>query len=353
MHAQLFCRPAGVEFVAPLFEPIDIGLGGLRIHDHEERRVGSVVRLDAFFPDVARVTLATQVVWIKALGKEAPAPFDVGLEFVELNPTAQSTLRMLLDVAEHEGHPATMVESARARVQSPARLARNGPKAMGDGTSAGGGVVNWDERTSAKGGVVDSKGALAIDVEIDNALALLDESAAWQSAASSEPGRGFSPPSTNRVAAGAVVPTTLPQSRRGAVLADSDAPVISQYEIDPSRYVLDRYLAGDYAGALDIADVVLTETPGNLLVRECRDRSRDALAKVYAEKVGPLGRVPVVIAESAEAQCASIDHRAAFLLSLVDGTSTLEAILDACAMPRLDALRIVQEMVLRKIVGFG
>jgi hypothetical protein len=116
---------------------------------------------------------------------------------------------------------------------------------------------------------------------------------------------------------------------------------------------LDRYLAGDYAGALDIADVVLTETPGNLLVRECRDRSRDALAKVYAEKVGPLGRVPVVIAESAVVQCASIDHRAAFLLSLVDGTSTLQAILDACAMPRLEALRIVQQMVLRKIVGFG
>jgi hypothetical protein len=134
---------------------------------------------------------------------------------------------------------------------------------------------------------------------------------------------------------------------------DPDAPVISQYEIeDPSAYVLERYRARDYVGALDMADIVLTETPGNLLVRGCRDGCRVALAKVYVEKLGPLDRAPIVITDNAKAQCAPIDHRAGFLLSLVDGTSSLETIIEACGMPRLDALRIVQEMVQRRIVGF-
>jgi len=307
-------------------EPIDISLGGLRIHGHEDRPVGSGLRLDAFFPHVARVTLAAEVVWIRALGRDAPAPFDMGLAFVELSPATQSTLRMLLGAAEHEGSRESMAEPAQTPVQSSVQLTRNGPS-TGDGTSAEGGVVN-------------SKEAFAIDVEIDNALARWNDGTALQSTPpSSEPGRVFSPPSIERPAA------RMPE--------DSEAPVISQYEIDPSRYVLDRYLAGDYEGALEIAEVVIMETPGNLLVRECRDRCHDALAKRYAETVGPLGRVPVVIAERATARCASIDHRAGFLLSLIDGTSSLEAILDACGMPRLDALRIVREMVLRKIVGFG
>jgi DNA-binding IclR family transcriptional regulator len=36
----------------------------------------------------------------------------------------------------------------------------------------------------------------------------------------------------------------------------------------------------------------------------------------------------------------------------VDGVSTLETIMDACGMPKLDALRILNALVQRGIVAF-
>jgi hypothetical protein len=43
----------------------------------------------------------------------------------------------------------------------------------------------------------------------------------------------------------------------------------------------------------------------------------------------------------------AIDQRTRFLLSIIDGSSTLEAIVDMCGLPRLDALRILHDLVLR------
>jgi len=40
-----------------------------------------------------------------------------------------------------------------------------------------------------------------------------------------------------------------------------------------------------------------------------------------------------------------MDHRAGFVLSLVDGVSGVEAILDVCGMPRAEGLRILQELI--------
>ncbi len=39
-----------------------------------------------------------------------------------------------------------------------------------------------------------------------------------------------------------------------------------------------------------------------------------------------------------------IDHRAGFLLAHIDGTQTMEEILDVCAMPRGEALDLIAEL---------
>src|SRR5260370_31287664 len=99
-------------------------------------------------------------------------------------------------------------------------------------------------------------------------------------------------------------------------------------------------------------DLVLTATSSNWLVRECQDTCRNALAKAYAEKLGPLDRIPVVVTLSAPGNSRSFDHRTGFLLSFIDGTSNLETILDDCSVPRLDALRLLHELVQRGVIGF-
>ncbi len=98
--APIHCRPAGEDFFAQRLEPVDISFGGLRTYSDEEYPVGAFLRLDIFFSGVAPVTLSTEVMWVKPLGKGAPARFDLGLAFVDLKPDALNVLRRLFSQAE-------------------------------------------------------------------------------------------------------------------------------------------------------------------------------------------------------------------------------------------------------------
>jgi hypothetical protein len=63
-------------------------------------------------------------------------------------------------------------------------------------------------------------------------------------------------------------------------------------------------------------------------------------------------RVPVVVRLPVPTDNPSVDHRTGFLISLIDGSATLEAIVDRCGMPKSDALRILYELVKRGIIVF-
>ena len=47
---------------------------------------------------------------------------------------------------------------------------------------------------------------------------------------------------------------------------------------------------------------------------------------------------------SEELRWLSLDHRAGFLLSFVDGSMSIEEVLDVSSMPELDVLRIMFEL---------
>lgn len=95
--ALIHCRPAGEEFFAQHLEPVDIGFGGVRIHSHREYCVGEHLRIDIFFPRVEPVLFTTEIVWIEPLGNGYQTRFDMGLAFIELNPSAS---QLLLNVLE-------------------------------------------------------------------------------------------------------------------------------------------------------------------------------------------------------------------------------------------------------------
>jgi hypothetical protein len=142
-----------------------------------------------------------------------------------------------------------------------------------------------------------------------------------------------------------------PSSIERAVLGAVDGPVVTQRDIkDPTTEMLDCYELGDYAGAIEMADVVLAESPDSLVAQECRAKSSSALEGIYAARLGPMTRMPIVTMGPSQIDGLGIDHRAGFLLSLVDGASTLEAILDVCGMAKLDAMRILHELVQRGAV---
>jgi hypothetical protein len=56
-------------------------------------------------------------------------------------------------------------------------------------------------------------------------------------------------------------------------------------------------------------------------------------------------RVPTRRLDAAQALALRLDHRAGFILSLVDGVSPVEAILDVCGMPRAEAVSIMKQLI--------
>ena len=146
---------------------------------------------------------------------------------------------------------------------------------------------------------------------------------------------------------------TLPPSEGGAAPRGTAAPEITGRAIeDPIEEMRERFSLGDYSGALEMSELILGEDPGNLDAAECGENCRSVLESMYAARLGPLDRVPIVIVPNAQMRWLSMDHRAGFILSLIDGSSTLEMILDVSSMPRLDALRIVLDLAQQKIVSF-
>jgi hypothetical protein len=188
-----------------------------------------------------------------------------------------------------------------------------------------------------------------IDRELDQALAPLDD--VW--------GASDEPVTTRQPSVSIVPPAKAPQRRLSpssierAVLGAVEGPTVSQREIDdPSAEMLDCYDLGDYAGAIALSDLILAEAPDNPVAQDCREKSVAALEAIYAARLGASSRIPIVVMARSKIDGLEIDHRAGFLLSLVDGSSTIEAILDVCGMPKLDALRILHELVQRGAIGF-
>jgi len=66
--------------------------------------------------------------------------------------------------------------------------------------------------------------------------------------------------------------------------------------------------------------------------------------------LGPLDSVPRVVMAPAELTKLSLDPRAGFVLSRVDGVTSLEEILDMCGMPREDATAVLLDLVAKKII---
>jgi hypothetical protein len=149
--------------------------------------------------------------------------------------------------------------------------------------------------------------------------------------------------------------SAAPSSIEAAVLGAVDgstAPEITERTIDdPVAEMRERFSLGDYTGALEIAELILAEDPDDVEAAGCVDSCRSVLETMYGARLGPLDRVPTVTVPRAQMRWLSMDHRAGFILSLIDGSSTIEMILDVCGMPKLDALRILQDLVHQKIVA--
>lgn len=110
------------------------------------------------------------------------------------------------------------------------------------------------------------------------------------------------------------------------------------------------YALDDLTGALRFAELILGREPQSHQARRCADNCRRRLLSLYSSKIGNLQAIPVPALTDTELRWLGLDHRSGFLLSRVDGVSSVEEVLDVCGMPRLEALKSLVDLIERGAV---
>jgi hypothetical protein len=148
-------------------------------------------------------------------------------------------------------------------------------------------------------------------------------------------------------------------ARTAQILDDVDlgAPANEAKEDRTRRRIttlFEHALAWSQDGELDRSvaaiDLALSEDPNSALAQKLIHRNRDTMMNVFQAFLGDLQRQPVLTRPLHELASAPISPRAAFLLSRVDGTLSLDEILDVSGMPRLEAYRYLCQLYLRGIL---
>jgi hypothetical protein len=115
----------------------------------------------------------------------------------------------------------------------------------------------------------------------------------------------------------------------------------------------DRYAMGDFTGALVVAEGLLEVNPDDLDAQRYAQSCRDVLTQMYAARLGALTQHVRVAVPGDQIRWLSLDHRAGFVLSLIDGNSTVEELLDISGMNRLDALRILYTLYDQRVIALS
>jgi hypothetical protein len=140
------------------------------------------------------------------------------------------------------------------------------------------------------------------------------------------------------------------ESLPGQLAIDPDDKPRGGRESGTMQDMQDRYAVGDFTGALVVAESILDANPDHEDAKRYAQSCREVLTQMYAARIGPMDQIAVVAVPPDQITWLSLDHRAGFLLSLVDGVSSIEEILDISGMTRLDALRIMYTLVQQNVL---
>lgn len=172
-----------------------------------------------------------------------------------------------------------------------------------------------------------------------------------------EPSRD-SPQRTRIVPPGAVLAYAREQSGTGPTLARATLPSpVSEPERGEDekleQEMFDHIASRQYAVALMLADSILQENPEHRQAKICREKCNVLLEGQYVKIMGSTESIPVLRVSPEELRDKALDPRAGFILSLVDGATSVETLLDLSSMPRLEALRLMYELTVERVIEFA
>jgi hypothetical protein len=167
--------------------------------------------------------------------------------------------------------------------------------------------------------------------------------------------RDGSPKSSSHEPASGPVSVRLPRSTPPPLPRSATRIPAARLAADDAfaESMLERLAAGDYEGARLAAHALLEYRPRDQDALDCAQIAESELRRLYATRLGSLTGVPyVAMGPDAILALPALDSRAGFLLSRVDGVTSVHDLVDAAFVPALEALRILSELFLRRVIAF-
>ncbi len=193
--------------------------------------------------------------------------------------------------------------------------------------------------------VDDARATITNEVELERARLLsIDDSGPQDLLSLANHQQSLAPAAPTRVGSAAAAPT-ITESETARVVRPS-RPIQGALSVMRSRVQLD-----DFTGALELARAILKRDETNQEAIDVVKLTETRLERMYRATIGPLDFCPIVLVAGEQVRWLSIDHRAGFLISMMDGQVSFENILDLSGMPRMDALRILSDLIDNDIIA--
>lgn len=133
-----------------------------------------------------------------------------------------------------------------------------------------------------------------------------------------------------------------------AVLSPDEVEAVDEFDLAPLRHSFER---GDHVTLLAAAEALLELRPSMGAAVPYLTAARETLRRRYMMELGGQQEVPRVLRPVQASD--ALQRQEVQLLGLIDGTSTLEEIVDRSELPQVSALRIVDRLCAIGLVGCG
>jgi hypothetical protein len=161
---------------------------------------------------------------------------------------------------------------------------------------------------------------------------------------------GLAAPAAVLSRAASEMPTNARNALPEGMPADTDEDVIRRRVSELLALAREAAERGDHLHAVEAAEAASAEDPDGKVGPVILHRHRDLLYRIYEGHIGEMTQVPLLAVPLHQIAAERLDHRTGFLLSRIDGLLSFEDILDVAGMPRLDAYRILSNLLRRGFI---